>query len=869
MGNSISEKNKKICSWLWKLVSPLLLLLLVLSDTGWALTPAGTVINNTATATYNDASGNPLTSISNTFSITVSQVAGVSLTPASQTRSGPPGVQMQFPHNLQNTGNGPDTFNLSNTVGGAFSLTSVAVIRDDNGNGIADPGEPAISSILLAMDEIQQLVVVGTIPGTAIPGTSGTVTLNTVSVFNPSVTGSSVDTADATNNAAISLSKSVSSLSVNPGGLLTYTINYTNIGINSTAGVPVVLDSAPVTRHVVRDIIPANTSFTSFLGGTPAGGTQVYHATGAPEDTYVTSQPALFDAVAYLFTTPLSGGASGSFSWSATVNANAQVGSIENTAVMKFNDSASITSVTSNTTVTLVNFIPAVIMRDTDIPADDIQEVASGNAGSVVSFTNQVVNNGNGLDTFNITVAPGNFPVGSTFSLFNADGITILSDTNGDAIPDTGPLDALVAINIVMKVTLPANAKNVGAPFSATVTATSISDATVSDVVTDRLLTIIEAGVDVTNTTALPGAPGAGPGPEGAPVVTGTGNPGALVNFDLHVNNTGVNPDSFNLQFSNIGAGFIPGALPADVTSIQFFLGDGSGSPTGVPITNTGLISGGANIEVIAQVQVSPLAAAGVSNDLFFRAISSTSLVSDIIFDRVTVNTVRGITLQLNQSGQAAPGAAKTYAHVLTNTGNVTEGLINLTATNSQAGFSAVIYNDLNGNGSIDPGDAVVSSVASLAPGAATFLIVRVAVPSSAANGTVDTMTLTATPTGGIAPPAAVSNMDQTTVVVGQIDLTITSVPSGTQPPGTVITYTITYRNLGADVADQLVISDAVPAFTTYVPGTLLLNGVSKTDLIGDDAGEFVPGVPDTVRFIVGTVASGGTGTVSFNVTID
>ena len=469
----MTTQEKTSRSFFWRVVSPLLLLILMLSGTSWALTPTGTVINNTATATYNDSTGNPLTSISNTFTITVSQVAGVSLTPASQTRSGPPGVQVQFPHNLKNTGNGTDTFSLTTLTAGTFSLTSVTIIRDDNGNGIADAGEPAITSMLLAMDQIQQLVVVGMIPGTAVPGTSGTVTLNTASVFNPSVTGSSVDTANATNNAAISISKSVSATSIDPSGQLNYTINYTNIGIGSTAGVPVVLDSTSVTRHVVRDILPANTTFTSFLGGTPAGGAQVFHVTGDPVDTYVTPQPASFDAVAYLFAAPLAGGASGSFSFRVTVNANAQVGSVNNTAVMKFNDSVAATSATSNTTITLVNFIPAVIIRDTDAPLDDIQVVPSSNAGSTVSFTNQVVNNGNGPDTFNITVVNGNFPAGATFALFNADGITILSDTNGDAIPDTGPLASSAAINIVMRVTLSANAKNLGNPFSATVTARS------------------------------------------------------------------------------------------------------------------------------------------------------------------------------------------------------------------------------------------------------------------------------------------------------------------------------------------------------------------------------------------------------------
>jgi uncharacterized repeat protein (TIGR01451 family) len=536
---------------------------------------------------------------------------------------------------------------------------------------------------------------------------------------------------------------------------------------------------------------------------------------------------------------------------------------------MKFHNSVAVTSQNSNTTTSSVNLIPAVAIRDTDSPLDDIQLIASGAAGSTLSFTDRVQNTANGADRFNITVANGNFPAGTTFALFAADGVTPLLDTNADGIPDTGLINASATLDIIMKATLPANATNAGAPFSATVTAASVANG-ISDTVTDRLSGIVVAGVDLTNTTTT--GPGVGAGPEAGSMMNVTGDPGATVSVDLHVKNTGPNPDAFELQFSNVGSGFVPGALPANITAIQFFMGDGSGAPTGAPITNSGQIAASGNKEIIARVTIASGTAGTTNINLFFRATSASSLAADIIHDDLTVNTIRGISLMQKQTGQTSPGSATTYAHVLKNIGNVVEPSITLAATNSYSGFLTTIYLDNNGDGLINGTDAVATSVASLSPGVTASLIVRVAAPSSAPAGAVDSMTLTATPTGsagGIGPSAAQSNIDQTTVVTGQIELTLAASPSGSQPPATQITYTITYQNVGAAAVSSLVVTDAIPVNTTYVAGSIVLNGTGLTDASDADAGTLIGGTKGSVQVSIGTVASGVTGTVTFKVVID
>ncbi len=871
-------------------VAAIFILMYVFPETGLAYTPAGTVIGNQATATYEDSANNKFTAQSNLFSVTVTQIAGLALTPSSQGRSSAPGNQVQFPHMIKNTGNATDTFNMATSTSGTVTLTSIDIIRDDNVDGIANPGEPVITSLSLAMDQSKQVVVRGTIPTSATNNQTGSITLTVTSATNAAITASSTDTATVVTKAVIALAKSVSALSVNPEGFLDYTINYNNAGVASTAAVGVTLNGSAASRHVVRDVLPTSTGFDSFLGTpTPAGGEQVYHITGTGEDVYQTAAPAdltTVDAVAYLFSPVLSGGQSGVFSFRVKVATSTQVGIVSNTAVMKFHDGTATTSQTSNTTETSVNLIAKVVIKDDDGGTTDVQDVASGNAGSTIPFNNVVQNTANGADKFNITVANGNFPSGTTFALFAADGVTPLLDTNADGIPDTGLMNAATSTTIIMKATLPANATNTGSPFIATTTAKSVADPSKTDTVTNRLTTIVLAGVDLTNTAALGGAgvTGTGAGPEASPMLTLTGDPGVAVDFVLYVNNTGPNPDSFELEFSNTASFTTPGALPMNASSIQFFAADGSGNLTGAPITNSGQVASSTAKKIFARVTSAASTTGSTNIDLFFRVLSAGSGAKDHIMDRLTVNIVRGISLQQNQTGQTSPGSATTYSHILKNIGNVTEPQINLTAINSQNGFLTTIYLDNNGDGLINGADAVITAVTSLLAGTSTNLIIRVAAPSSAPNGTVDTMTLTATPTGTVgtvgAPPLK-TNTDQTTAVTGQIALSLAASPTGNQPPGQTITYTITYQNVGAAAVMLLVITDAIPVNTTYVANSMQWDSdgpagataaVSLTDAVDSptpDAGKLIGGNKGSVQFSIGTVASGVTGTVSFQVKID
>lgn len=99
-------------------------------------------------------------------------------------------------------------------------------------------------------------------------------------------------------------------------------------------------------------------------------------------------------------------------------------------------------------------------------------------------------------------------------------------------------------------------------------------------------------------------------------------------------------------------------------------------------------------------------------------------------------------------------------------------------------------------------------------------------------------------------------------------------VNGGSLTGGDVLRYRIDYQNVGIDISTNSIVLDNIPAGATYKPGSLILNGIGKTDASGDDQAEFdISG--NRVIFRVGTgatsaaggqVAVNGSGYVEFDV---
>ena len=832
--------------------------------------PAGTSISNQASATYSDASGITRTVTSNVVQTTVQQIASLTLT-ANGAQNATPGSVVYYPHTLTNTGNGTDTFNLTTSNTGAFSMASVQIFAD---NGSGSPTGPAITSTgALAAGALFKYIVVATLPGTATATQTNTITVTGTSVFDNTKTQSNTDVTTATTNAVVTLTKSASVSSGAAGTAITYTLTYTNTG-NSTA-----------TAVAITDVLPAGLTYTagsarwSVTGATAlsdSGG-----SSGSAPNT-LTSSYTLGTKTLLVTLNQVTAGQSGTISFGVTVAGGTAPGVLNNTATTSYNNGAATVTGSSNT-------VPFTVLQTAAVTLTGATVAGPAAPGSTVSFTNTVTNTGNGSDTFNITLSSGNFPAGTTFQLFKSDGVTPLVDTNSDGTVDTGPLAAGATYNVILKATLPPNATNTGAPFIIAKTATSVFDPTKTASANDQLTAVANAAVDATNNlpTAV-GVPGVGvfANGEGAAQVTNSLNPGASTTFTIVANNTGPSPDSYNLGASTVNT-FASVTLPAGWTvSFRADGGAGNCSTTGATITNTGTVAAGGNVVVCAVVGVPAGFAAGTTQ-LYFRTLSPTSNASDTLHDAVIVNAVRSITLTPNGAGQTYPGGSYVYSHTLTNTGNVLEGngtvsTVTLAGADNQAGWTSALYYDANANGVLDATDPQISGAlsaatvlpAGLAPGASITVFNKVIAPSGATPGAVDATTITVTTSNGsyvTTVPAVATAVDSTTVIAGNLTLTkaqsldtacaganggtVYAAATLSARPNQCVLYQITVTNVGSANATSVVVSDATPSYTTLssapatTVGTVTGPAVSAAGTVTATIGTLTPGQSAVVTF--------------------
>src|SRR5258708_585272 len=861
------------------------IVVLMVPTAATAQTAAGTAIGNQASATYTDSSSVSRTATSNVVTTVVQQVASLTLT-ANGAKTASPGSPVFYPHTLTNTGNGSDSFTLTlaPAQSGAFTLTGTHIYLDANGDGIPDNFTDLTGTQVIVTPGATnafKFVITGTVPPGATAGQTNNFSVTATSVFENTQAHSDTDVTRATANAVINLNKTMSSNSgASPSGPYTVTLTYTNSG-NNTAATINISDALPAGMTYVAG--SGRWSVTGATALTDATG-DVQPAAGSPHIDYsVTGSTvtAIVDQVA--------AGVSGQLTFNVNIASGVAPGVLSNTANLSFNDGSGTTvNGTSNTYNFTVRQSAAVTISDTGVAANDndatvngIDTINSAAQGSTVTFTDVVTNTGNGTDSFNITIPSNTFPAGTVFTLYKSDGVTPLVDTNGDSIPDTGPLAAGASYTVIVKAALPA--ASTGGPFNATATSASTVagalNAGANASMTDRLVAITTNTVDLTNNAALaqPGVLGTGAGPEVSVVVNNATNPGTTTTFVLYANNTsgaGV-ADSYDLLASSTTTFGSSSTLPAGWSVVfRASLGiDCSAANLGSVISNTGVVNGGAAKLVCAVISVPANYAAG-AQAVYFQSKSPTSGALDQIHDQVTVNTIHNVTLTPNGNNQVFPGGSVVYTHSLTNNGNVSEAITftNPITADSQAGWSSVMYQDTNSNGVLDAADQAVSTATTftLTPGQSVTMFVKVTAPSGAAVGAIDTTT----PRAGYNATFA-NAQDQTTVIAGELRLvkqqTLDAGCTGVAGtfsqanitagavPGACVIYQITATNAGTSNITSVVVSDATPAFTVYrnspaastTVGTITAPANGTAGTISATVGTLTPGQQAVIIFAV------------------
>lgn len=285
-------------------------------------------------------------------------------------------------------------------------------------------------------------------------------------------------------------------------------------------------------------------------------------------------------------------------------------------------------------------------------------------------------------------------------------------------------------------------------------------------------------------------------------------------------------------------------------------------------------------------------------------AIAGVPAQADSNTDSFAVDELLDLTLVRNDAGNAnatTPDTNVPLSFTLTNTGNGAEAfalLVNPALTGDAFDPQNVrIYID-NSDGVFDirTDTLYVAGVnePNLAADAARVLFVVSDMPAGLTNGDIGLVSLQARATTGSGTPgtlfagAGTGGVDavvgtttaagsaQNGYAVAQVTTTLVKSQVVLDPlgrayavSGATITYTLVFTVAGTGTILNARIQDAIPANTTYVPGSLTLNGASLTDAPDGDAGHFAGTQIDVAPGTAGAMPAPGTATVSFQVTIN
>jgi uncharacterized repeat protein (TIGR01451 family) len=258
------------------------------------------------------------------------------------------------------------------------------------------------------------------------------------------------------------------------------------------------------------------------------------------------------------------------------------------------------------------------------------------------------------------------------------------------------------------------------------------------------------------------------------------------------------------------------------------------------------------------------------------------------------------VTLQSSTIAVTSGDTNRTLLFTLTNTGNGTEtfplAIDNLVAGDDfdPLAASTAIYFDVDADGALSAGDTAYvagSNDPTLAPDGGIAVLLVNNIPPALADGAIGRSRLLARAATGTGAPGTIfagQGAGGTDAVAGangaqanssgeyqvsenQVLLTKTATVSGTAAvSGASITYQIVVNVSGSAPASNFVLTDAIPAGTTFTGGSILLNGTALTDVADADAGEFQGGSSPSVRVSLGTLTqAAGPQTVAFTVTIN
>ena len=869
---------------------------ILFSNCLYAYPAPGSYISNIASGDYVDETGNILLVNSNPVSLEVQKILALKLVQDQQQQS-TVGGQVNFPHVLTNSGNTSDSYILSliHSTDDEFDLGSIKVYADRDQNGIPDDNIDLLTpntSVTLRAGETLSVVAVGNVP-LAVKATQKSVfELKAISQTENSLFAAVNDTVVVVDDAVISVMKAQDKSQGNVDDVVTYTLTYRNNGTD-------------VAQLTITDLLDDSLQYIVKSAQWNQGSVKLTDDDDTENTVnagikyqFISNKNTIKAEIASV--PPLT---SGVLTFRVNVK-NADKTKIPNTAKYTYVGNTSLTSYSLDSNTVHYTLAPslgvvlnnksssAVNVGNPDRAPDNLLTITSLKPGQEVYFKNYVWNMGNVTDIYNLSYTPSNLPACAQVRLYSKDGKTLLTDTNGDGVVDTGALASSAVKEIRVGVSASTSCNTEVSNIVIDVKATSVFSSDISDPTRNVITTLVGSSSE----SDLYNSDNTG---KDVGKIDNNGNPwlkksvldGKVV-FPLAAENKSTQSNNYNLfaSFSAIDPQNIS-VVTASGFTVKFYEGDTTCSTLGKQITNTGTMAAGATKLYCAVILVDPSQQNFVKS-VWFAIQSPVNQQVDAIKNEISSSTARQLILSNDQQGQVSVGGTIVYVHILKNTGTITEGATSgsvvkfkVSPQKSDDNFIYSLYYDMNKDGKIDSFDKFIDANTDLntltagvgiAPQLDIQLLLKVQAPTTATHGVVsvaDIIVEAGTYTN--IKLDDLKNTDITTVSVSAMQLVKHQVKAPsctmifnqanvapltfiTQPleikPNECVIYKLEIENKGSSVVTNVQFQDSVPAYTQLVGTPFLVpigDNKSAAENIKGTVSSLSPGQMANMYFMI------------------
>ncbi|ULL19837.1 DUF11 domain-containing protein [Paenibacillus sp. H1-7] len=712
-----------------------------------------------------------------------------------------------------------DTYNYVVQISNTGNYPAAVTLTDN----IPDGAVFVDNSVIIDNNPIPDVSPVTGIPvGSVAAGTTVTVTF-VCTIHSLPATQKLVNTASASYSYVLPDSRPFSGSAAS--NTVTIPVSPPNVSVKKTASAPNVVTGdtltytsvvsnngiANVNNIILSDVLPENVSFITgsvLVNGSPRPSANP--STGIPIGTLAPSTAATVTfEVKILMPIP---------------------SQINNQSTVSFTSGTFSGSSSSNVTVTPVTQPQIALVKSAS--------TSNATIGDTVTYTVNVSNSGNlpAVVTLTDTIPPG--------TIFSENSVIVGVVPQPGSSPVSGIAVGSVAPGTNVNVSFSVVVTSLPTPQQLSNTASSTYTYTPPD---GRPLT----GSAVSNTVTFPVS--ATNVTVAKSTTTTAAAVGDTVTYSVLVRNDGLVTIN-NVLFTDAppaGSSFVPGSVTINGSSVP-------GNPTtGIalsPIPSSGFVTVGFSILVNAipsTGQLSNQAAVTFTSGVFSGVTFSNTLLTPVFQPILSVVKSASITI-------ATVGDTLTYTLLVNNTGNYGASVV---ITDTIPAGTTFVPNSVIVNGSslagTDPSAGIpIASVPGGTTASVMFSVIITSLPNPQQLVNQGTAAYSFTLPDGTPHSGSVQSNTVTMPVSAPNVNVVKTTPTTATYVGDVIVYTTKMTNTGIEAVNSVVFTDPLPNGTALVPGTVTVDGISRA------------GANPATGISIGSIDSGDTVTVAFNVTV-